>query len=258
MGLLGIPNVLIAAVGNDFAEYRKHLAKIKQIDTSGVSVFKNELTARGFVTTDRDDNQIWGFYEGAMKLSKTISASQHLTKNTILVIAPNDPIATLKYVGEAIDARVSYVFDPAFNIPYFSRRDLKKAIQHSEILIGNDYEIQLIQERLKCTKSELVKLSGMLITTLGAKGSRIETSSSTITIPPAKPEDQSDPTGAGDAFRAGFLVGYACGLSLDICGRMGSIASVYTVEKYSTQTHLFTKSSFSRRYKSNFGKSLPG
>jgi len=252
LGLLGTPNSLVAAAGNDFSQYRKHFSKLSLVDISHVKVYKNLLTARGFVTTDKDNNQIWGFYEGAMKMSKSISVTKYLAKDVVLMIAPNDPSAMARYVEEAIKKKTPYIFDPAFNIPHFDNKVLKKAIKNSKILIGNDYEIELIKSKLDWSSKDLVKNTEILITTLGSKGARIENKSKVYNIAPAKPNNESDPTGAGDAFRAGFLAGFVKDFPLQVCGRMGALTAVYTVEKYGTQTHTFTKSQFINRYKQNY------
>ena len=256
LGLLETPVNILASAGKDFKPYKKHLSQIKSLNLSGIKIFKKLLTARGFVVTDRNDNQIWGFYEGAMKMSDTFSLKKFLKEKAILMIAPNDPEAMIKYANESIKYNVPYIFDPAFNIPHIEAKDLKYAINNSEILIGNDYEIELVKTKLRLTKKELLKLAKIVITTLGSKGSKIETHFSTFAIPPAKPKNESDPTGAGDAYRAGFLAGYFRGLPLDICGKMGSLASVYTVEKYGTQTHKFTIREFAIRYKNSFDEIL--
>ena len=146
-------------------------------------------------------------------------------------------------------------------------RELAEGIEGAEILIGNDYEIALIEERVGISHEELRVMVPIVITTLGNKGSIIETRKDSIHIKPAKPKSVSDPTGAGDAYRAGFLSGYLRaprsrpGLErgaleikdLVVCGQMGSVASVYTVEKYGTVTHTFTKKEFIKRYKENYG-----
>lgn len=256
LGLLGIPTILLAAAGKDFTPYKKHLKKVGSVDTANIKEYKNQLTARGFVTTDADDNQIWGFYEGAMKESGKISIKKFLKKDTILMVAPNDPLAMTKYVNEAWECKTSYIFDPAFNIPHFSNKLLELAIRNSYILIGNDYEIGLIEKRLGWTKEKLIKNTDILITTLGSKGARVNTNGKTILIPPAKPKNASDPTGAGDAFRAGVLAGLIYGYPLEVCGKMGALTSVYTVEKYGTQTHFFAKKEFVSRYIKNYPDSL--
>lgn len=255
LGLLKTPATLVAAAGEDFGPYKKHLEKAN-IDLSGLHLYNDTKTARGFVTTDRDDNQIWGFYEGAMKKSSAISLGKYIDSNSLVMIAPNDPVAMTKYVEQSIKLGAGFMFDPAFNIPHFDKKDLKKAIKYSEILIGNDYEIQLIQNNLKLTKKDLLKLAKLVITTLGEKGARIDSGVKSLLIPPANPKNESDPTGAGDAFRGGFLSGYVRGATLDVCGKMGALAAVYTVEKYGTQTHSYTPEDFAKRYKKNFGEEL--
>jgi adenosine kinase len=256
LGLLNSPCVLVGAAGKDFTQYRKHLTKIKNIDISGVKIFKDEVSARGFVTTDKDDNQIWGFYEGVMKLSKTLSLKKVIKKDDLVMIAPNDPAAMMKYVEESTALNVFYIFDPAFNIPHFNIIKFKKAVKNAHILIGNDYEIELIKRRLGWTYSQLRKNVNIVVVTYGAKGAVIYKGSKKIVIPPAKPVCTSDPTGAGDAFRAGFLAGYMRKFSLAVCGKMGALAAVYTVEKYGTQTHNFKVNQFIKRYRENFGADL--
>jgi adenosine kinase len=254
LGLFGIESLLVGSVGKDFSSYRKHLEKIKEIDLSAVREFDGNMTARGFVTTDKDDNQIWGFYEGAMKNSRKISLKNYLSSEVLVMIAPNDPVAMIKYASEAFENNTPYIFDPAFNIPHFDLGKLMTAIRRAHILIGNDYEVELIKRRLKLSHDELTKKVNILITTLGPKGARIESKKKKIVVLPAKPKNESDPTGAGDAFRAGFLAGYVRDLPLSVCGRMGALSAVYTVEKYGTQTHKFSLRGFAQRYKTNFGR----
>ena len=144
---------------------------------------------------------------------------------------------------------------------------MREGIEGAQIFIGNDYEIALMKEKLEISHEELVMMVPILITTLGGKGSIIETRHDSIGVAAAKPKNMSDPTGAGDAYRAGFLAGYLkavnsrpalelTGDELLICGRMGAVAAVYTVEKYGTQTHTFTKKEFIKRYQENFGELL--
>lgn len=256
LSLLGTPTELVGTAGKDFGPYMKHLSKNVNLNTSGIRQHKSLLTASGFVMTDQNDNQIWGFYEGAMKKSEKINIGKHLKTDSFLVIAPNDPVAMIKYSSAAMKTKTPYLFDPAFNIPHFSKNNLSLAVSNAEILIGNDYEIELIKRKLNWTTQKLTKSSNIIITTLGSKGSLIQQAGKMIRIPPAKPKNNSDPTGAGDAYRAGFLAGYFRGLTLEVCGRMGSIASVYTVEKYGTQTHQFTLKQFAARYKQSFDKLL--
>lgn len=259
--LLGIDPLVVACTGNDFSPYKKHLMK-HQIRTSQIKEYKDESCSLYSVVTDQDDNQIGSFYVGAMKYAKNLSLqgstlhSRVEPSRNFAILAPTDPAAMKKYVKECRDLNLPYLYDPAFQIAAFTADELKEGIEGAAIFIGNDYEIALVEERMGISHEELLTLTPIVITTLGAKGSVVETRKESIHIKPAKPKNTSDPTGAGDAFRAGFLAGYLRKLDLATCGQMGSVAAVYTVEKYGTQTHTFTKKEFCRRYEDNFGSSI--
>lgn len=268
--LLGLEPTLLACAGNDFSPYQKHF-KDHGITTHGISIHPDESTSMYFVTTDQDDNQIGSFYVGAMKYAKDLSLQGSTLHGRVepsrnfAILAPTDPAAMIKYVKECRSHRIPYLYDPAFQIATFSPEELKEGIEGAKLFIGNDYEIALVEERMGITHEELLAMTPVVITTLGAKGSIIETRKEAIHVKPAKPKNTSDPTGAGDAFRGGFLAGYLQllgtrpGLEADellICGQMGSTAAVYTVEKYGTQTHTFTKEEFCKRYEENFGSIL--
>lgn len=250
--LLGIDPTILASAGNDFYEYKKHLVSHK-ISTTMIAVHKDVKTSSYFVVTDTDDNQIGSFYIGAMKYAKNISVKQACD---FTVLAPTEPGAMKKYVAQCRKLRLRYLYDPAFQIGNFSSEELRDGITGAQILIGNDYEIALIGQKLDVSHEELVVMVPILITTLGAKGSIIETRKESIHCKPAKPKNTSDPTGAGDAYRAGFITGYLRGLSLKVCGQIGSVAAVYTVEKYGTQTHHYTKKEFIKRYYENFSTKI--
>lgn len=237
--LLGIEPTVITAAGNDFSDYLTFLKRYK-IPTDGISVFLDEPCSSYHVVTDSDDNQIGAFYIGASKYNKTLNIPHDAA---FVVIGPTDPAAMIRYVRQCKGKR--YLYDPAFQIGNFSTEELHQAIKHAEILIGNDYEIALIKKKTDISVP-------VLITTLGSKGSIIQTKRDTMYCKPAIPNNTSDPTGAGDAYRAGFLAGYLRNLDLQTCAQMGSVAAVYTVEKYGTQTHLFTKNEFIKRYSDTY------
>ena len=129
-------------------------------------------------------------------------------------------------------------------------------IKGATILIGNDYEIALLKEKLSLSEEQILNQVKILITTLGEKGSTIQSASETITVAAGKPNEVVDPTGAGDAYRAGFLAGYLKGLDLKVCGQMGSISACFVVEKYGTTNHTFTLEEFKSRYQENFSEEL--
>lgn len=253
--LLGLEPMIIASGGNDFSEYKKFL-DTHNITTDGIHIASDEPTGSYHVVTDKDDNQIGAFHIGATKYNKDLSI---ITKDAspFVVIGPNDPAAVKKYVKECRRAGYRYLYDPAFQIDSYTKEELQFAIEGADILIGNDYEIALIEQKLGVTHEDLLVMGPKaVITTLGEKGSIIENRHDAMHIKPAKAKNVSDPTGAGDAYRGGFLAGYLRGFDLKICGQMGSVASVYTVEKYGTVTHSYTKKDFIKRYKENYATSF--
>lgn len=241
--LLGIDPIIVTSAGNDFGDYLKFLKKHK-IPTDGITIYKDEPCSSYHVVTDSDDNQIGAFHIGASRYNDRLE----IPKDTDFVtIGPTDPKAMKSYVKQCKGKK--YMYDPAFQIDHFTSDELHTAIAGAQIVIGNDYEIALMKRKVDISVP-------ILVTTLGSKGSIIETKKESIYIKPAKARNVSDPTGAGDAYRAGFVAGYLRGYDLAVCGRMGSVAAVYTVEKYGTQTHYFTKREFVRRYEDNYGTKI--
>jgi adenosine kinase len=253
--LLGMNPLVLAPAGNDFVPYREFLEK-HHMNIKYVSIHKNVSTSAYFVMTDKDDNQIGSFFTGAMMYAKKLHIADVKEPSEFVILAPTEPEAMKQYVRECTALKRKYLYDPAFQIGNFKPEELRDGITHAQILIGNDYEIALIKQKLEITHEELICMVPILITTLGPKGSIIETRHDAMHINRANAENTSDPTGAGDAFRAGFLAGYLRGYDLQVCGQMGSVAAAYTVEKYGTQTHEFTEKEFIARYKENFGKTI--
>lgn len=253
--LLGMNPFILAPAGNDFKPYREFLES-HHLDTSYIAIHKNVSTSGYFVMTDKDDNQIGSFFNGASMFAKKIHISDVKEDYPLVVLAPTEPSAMNSYVKECTKLKKKYMYDPAFQIGNFTAADLREGITHAEILIGNDYEIALIKQKLEVTHEELICMVPILVTTLGSKGSIIETRHDAMHIKRADALNISDPTGAGDAYRAGFLGGYLRGYDLQVCGQMGSVAAAYTVEKYGTQTHMYTKKQFIARYRQNFGSTI--
>ncbi len=285
LNLLGQQPLILACAGNDFDPYKKHLTKHK-ISHRYIREYKDVPSSLYSAVTDQDDNQIGSYFVGAMKhaidlsiASVADSGNRRDSRNraesqSFVVISPTDPKAMVKYVRECRSLKIPYLYDPAFQIATFSPEELKEGIEGAALFIGNDYEISLVENRLGISHEQLLSLTPVIITTLGAKGSVIETRTEAIHVKPAKPKNTSDPTGAGDAYRAGFLTGYLrffrfpeskkfgfreSVISPDqllVCGQMGSLAAVYTVETYGTQTHTYTKKEFTKRYEANFGTDI--
>lgn len=256
--LLGAEPYIVSTAGNDFADYQAFLKK-HDLTTDGITVVDTEPCGSYHVITDTDDNQIGAFYTGATRFNKerSLFPPNAEKESLFVVVGPNDPEAMKRYISSCKEHGLRYMYDPAFQIDNFSPEELSEAINSAELLIGNDYEIALIEQKLGITHEELILMGPKaVITTLGGKGSIIETRHEALHVHPAKAKRVSDPTGAGDAFRGGFLAGYVKGFDLPTCGQMGSVAAVYTVEKYGTVTHHYTKEEFKKRYEENYGVSL--
>lgn len=264
--LLGHEPLILASAGNDFAPYRRFL-KSKELSTQYIAVYRDVCTSAYFVQTDKDDNQIGSFFVGATQYAAKLSIAKVLnrenTAKRFVIITATDPSAMKKFVKECRKLNLPYLYDPAFQIATFTPEELLEGIDGAQILIGNDYEIALIQKKLKISRKQLIVKVPLLVTTLGSKGSLLETYRHSVRIKRARAESNSDPTGAGDAYRAGLVSGLLrltetapieklTAKQLLMCGQMGSVAAVYTVEKYGTQTHSYTKQDFIRRYRQNF------
>lgn len=256
LALLGEKPAVLGYAGEDFSEYDKFLRKAG-VDTTLIRINVAKSTASAFVMTDQNDNQITGFYPGAITENKDLRFKNiDLKIDDFVVISPDDPDAMINYARECQKLKLKYLFDPGMQLPRLPDEDLKLGVMGAEVLIGNDYEMSLIKSRLWMENDDLLKHAKVLITTLGEKGAEILTKDSKIMIDAAKPNEVLDPTGAGDCFRAGFLAGYLKGFDLKTCGQMGAVASCYTVEKYGTTTHSFTIPEFEARYRENYNEGL--
>jgi len=249
LGHLNTPHILFSYAGKDITEYKKDFEKVK-INTSKVLIDKSTFTATGFAITDKDDNQIWGYFYGAAENNSKLKLKTVAKKGDLVLAGPSGTKATMSIVDQCVKENLDYMFDPGFILTSVNDEDLELGVKHCKYLIGNDYEITLTKNRLKNWKS-LFK-DKIVITTLGEKGALIETDEQNIQIKAAKPKKVVDPTGAGDAFRAGFLTGAGKGFNLKICGQMGAVAASFAVEEYGTQGFYFTLQQFKNRYRQNY------
>jgi len=265
LSLLGEHPKIFGVAGEDFDKYERWLKK-KNIDVSLVKKVKGASTATAHIITDQDDNQITGFYPGPLDddycrvaVDFCVSVNGSEADCAIAIVAPEVKTRMMEYVKIYQQMKVPYIFDPGQQITALSGEELSQAIDGAQILIGNDYEIEMICNKLDNGESVIEGLAGMveiLVVTKGAEGSEIYENGKKIIIPPAKPKNTSDPTGAGDAYRAGLIKGMINGWSLEKTGRLAGLVSIYTVEKYGTQTHSFTLDELEQRYTENFGEKL--
>ena len=255
LALLGERPRIMGTVGQDFAEYRAWLEE-HGIDTSTIVEIEDEFTASFFVSTDRDNNQIASFYTGAMGYAHTLSfKDQDYSNIKIAIISPNDPTAMMQHARECQELGIPYIYDPSQQIIRLSGEELVNGMQGARILIVNDYEFEMIQHKTGLSERAILNLVETLIVTRGGQGSNIMTADRTIHIPIAPPRRVADPTGVGDAYRAGIIKGYIHRLSWETTGRIGSLAATYVLEEHGTQNHHYTLPEFVARYRENFGPS---
>lgn len=259
LSLLNEKPIILGVVGSDFYTYKTWLLK-QGLDLARIKVDPSDFTATAHIMTDRDDNQITSFYPGPRPKDYALASAQKLVKQnkiTLAIIAPDDKSRMLAYASVYQKSKTPYIFDPGQALTAFNAQELKKAIKGAKILIGNDYEIKLISDRLKTSIQGLTKLAEMVIITKGAKGSEIhQLGREKINVKSAKPKNSSDPTGAGDAYRAGLLKGLILGYNLKTCAQLAGLIAVYTVEKYGTQTHKFSIQELKKRYYQNYQEKL--
>jgi adenosine kinase len=253
--LLGYPAAVLATAGTDASEYRDWLVA-RGIDCRGLRLLDGVLTATGFTTTDMDDNQLTGYYGGAMWRAGMLGLDDAPPAVDAVIIGPNDPGAMKRLVHECRERGVRFVFDPAHQLPMMSAEDVTDGTRGAWIVIGNDYELELIEQRTSRDVAGLLELAEMVVTTLGRKGSLIATRQKSVEIPAAPPTRESDPTGAGDAYRAGLVAGLLRGVDLEVAGRVASLAATYAIEQVGTIEHDYTQAEFSKRYLEAFGTPL--
>ncbi len=261
LALLGAKPLLAGTAGEDFGEYRAWLERAG-VDTSGVREIPGVYTASFFANTDRAGSQICSFYTGAMQYAKGHALKPFLSaagKDALVIIAPNDPMAMLGYAEECRASGVRFLFDPSQQIARLSGDELLSSARGSHILIMNEYELEMFKKKTGCGDAALFDFAETVIVTLAERGAEIRTKESGGTvhkIPAVKPNRVLDPTGVGDAFRAGLVRGLGLGLSWETAGRMGSLAAAYVLETDGPQSHRYTVPEFVRRYRENFGDSL--
>lgn len=254
LALLGERPRLMGTVGQDFAGYRAWLDG-RGVDTSLVRTESDLFTASFFVSTDEDGNQIANFYTGAMARARDLSLETVAADGTdLVVISPNDPEAMVKYAAECQMLGIPYLYDPSQQIVRLSGEELKMGLDGASILVVNEYEFELLQEKTNLTADQIHSAPReACVVTLGSEGSRIWAGRETCHIPPAAPQCIDDPTGVGDAYRAGLIKGLALGLPWHLCGRLGSTAAAYALEQPGPQSHHYSLEDFAERLAAHFG-----
>jgi adenosine kinase len=252
--LLGGDGLIMATVGHDFGPYEGWLRDCG-IVTDHIRRLEGEFTAQAYITTDLDDNQITAFHPGAMNHShlNTVPGDAGIRLG---IVSPDGRQGMLDHAAQFAAAGIPFVFDPGQGLPMFDGKDLLSLIDEATWVAVNDYEASLVAERTGLSLEQIAERVKALIVTRGAEGSQIFAGGRRLDIPAAKPRGLADPTGCGDAYRAGLLFGLQRGLDWPTTGRIASLMGAIKIEQHGTQHHRFTRAEFAERYQESFGQPL--
>jgi len=254
LNLLGEDAVPMGTVGIDFGPYADWLDECG-ISREHLKVIESTYTGQAFITTDQDDNQITAFHPGAMGFSHENRVSD-ARGVTVGIVSPDGREGMLEHAMQFAESGIPFIFDPGQGMPMFDGDDLLKFIEQANWITVNDYEAELMQERTGLSAHEIAEQVDAFIVTLGARGSHIYTHSHRIDIPPVEPDAVNDPTGCGDAYRAGILFGIMNDLDWENAGRVASLMGTTKIEHHGTQNHHFDRAEFDARFKRVFGYCL--
>ncbi|MCB8967959.1 MAG: carbohydrate kinase family protein [Chloroflexota bacterium] len=251
MALLGGRPTVMATAGQDFADYRAWLTA-QGVDTSAIVEIADDFTASFFVTTDQAQNQIASFYVGAMAHARNLTFAEYASDADLTIISPNDTEAMCAYPQECKRLGIPYIYDPSQQTARLTGDDLRAGLDGCYLLSVNEYEYSLIQEKTGLNEAQLHDMAGGILVTKAAKPAYLCLNGKEYEIPVVPPSKLVEPTGAGDAFRAGFMRGLQLGVPLDVAGRMGALAATYVLEQVGTQSHHYTPAAFVERYRQHF------
>ncbi len=252
--LLGEEPQIMATVGHDFEPYAQWLGQ-HRLSSEYIKVLDNCYTGQAYITTDEEGNQITAFHPGAMNFSQMNSIPTD-TAFKIGIVSPDGKDGMMLHAQQFKELDIPFIFDPGQGMPMFNGEELKAFIDQASWLTLNDYESELMQERTGLTLEQMAERVKAVIITLGGKGSKIYTGGNCYEIPAAKPKAILDPTGCGDAYRAGLLYGLLNELNWEATGRIASLMGAIKIEHNGTQNHVFTMAEFQQRYFENFGSNF--
>lgn len=253
MALLGERPRLMGTVGQDFGDYRAWL-ELQGIDTSLTLAYEGEFTATFTVITDLDQNQIAGFHSGAMQRGKELTY-RSLDKAGIdyVIISPHDPEGMIRNCAECRELGIHFIFDPSQQLARLSGPQVLEAMECAYGLTVNDYELEVLKTKTGLDDAAILDKVGLLVVTRGADGASFISKDRRVDVPVAPAREIIDPTGVGDAFRGGLLVGLLRGYPWEVTGRIGALAATYCLEQQGTMNHRYTVPEFVARYREVFG-----
>lgn len=254
LSMLGGEPMIMATVGEDYGPYAERLEGLR-ISQAHIRKVAGTYTAQAFITTDLDDNQITAFHPGAMNHSHE-NHVRDAAGARLAIIAPDGRDGMLQHARECAERGVPFVFDPGQGLPMFNGEELLEFLRLADYLTVNDYEARMVEERTGQSIDALAKLVKAVVVTLGARGSVVHAGGQRIEIPCVEPEEVVDPTGCGDAFRAGLLYGLASGYDWDTTGRLASLLGAIKIARRGGQNHRFTRDEIDQRYRDAFGTRL--
>lgn len=258
LGCLGLRPVLVGAVGEDFVDYRSWLER-HHVDCESVHVSESRHTARFVCTNDSTMAQIASFYPGAMSEARDIELGPvvaRVGRVDHVLVGPNDPEAMLRHTDECRDRGYPFIADPSQQLAFGDGEMIRQLIDGAAILFSNEYESALIEKKTGWSAEDVLSRVGTWVVTLGAKGVRVERQNEDPVFVAAVPElAKVEPTGVGDAFRAGFMAALEWGLSLERASQLGCLLAVYVLEKVGTQEYTLSQKAFVARFAATYGES---
>jgi adenosine kinase len=254
LSLLGGKPEPMGTVGKDFAPYGEWMDQCG-ISRRHVAIVEEEFTAQAFITTDLDDNQITAFHPGAMNMAHINNISD-AERPAIGIVSPDGRDGMLAHAAQFADLGIPFIFDPGQGLPMFDGADLNAFIEQATWLAVNDYEWSLVEERTGLSPAQVADRLEALIVTRGAQGSQIYTRDKVYDLPVAPAAEVVDPTGCGDAYRAGLLYGLTHDMDWETTGRMASLLGSLKIATPGTQNHSFERAQFDEMFKDCFGYAL--
>ena len=249
--LLGGEGKPMATVGADFAPYSMWMDE-QGINQDHIKVIEGSYTAQAYITTDQDDNQITAFHPGAMNEAHQVKVGDS-EGCTIGIVSPDGRQGMIDHAEQFVEAGIPFIFDPGQGMPMFDGDSLKRFVEQATWLAFNDYEAKLMEERTGLSPEQMAEQTEAVIITRGGKGSTIYTRDKVYEIPVAQVSAVNDPTGCGDAYRAGLLYGLMNQLDWEVTGRIAALMGAIKVEQAGTQNHSFSQEEFMDRFESSFG-----